>query len=1552
MALIILQPGATSSSNLGSGSDTDSVFGTGGNEIVRLDGDGDVVLDPSFGAGDVVRIDGLRSDYSVTVSGSNIVLTNDTGANIVIPIKENGAQIEFNDDDSQITIKDGQLCIGDQVIPSDGTTVQLDGDGANNAPEFASDEVTIEVDEDGVFNGSLAGAATDADGDPLTFGLETDALNGTVTVNADGTYTYTPNAGFSGNDSYVVSVTDGEATDLLTVNVIVNDGGNGGSGGEGDTIRLTVAADDLDGTAGDDTFRARVVQNSDGFQTNQLGSGDELDGGAGIDLLDAWIQDASPLGAGPSASIMPSTDSVEIAHFRALSAGGVEQQFFTYEDLFRGEEFEGPIIGVEVNAADMKGLTEIGSVGSDNSLTIYNVTTLASGADFGDIGRNTQDVMVRMEFTGNNTALDEASDLTVLFNRDYLLCDIPEATGAILEFEMMDLDAALLLQNEGLSVGDPYPASFQSADNVAADGEGNDTVDGPLDEIPYSSMTFDFGDTTVTVSLLNDPSGSDEDPDNFPVDYDELLANIQANLPLALAAVGLPSDAVSVSVPGQFTASDTDTNPGGSAQGDIIRLTNELNDEELSNLAFDATREVPGDKDFHLEVRDDIAPPPEDCKITVDVKLLKVGNGGDGGELTIGGMTPTLENFLDEESEDGLPELPRGVEQFNLFVEGRVDQPSSLAAVRSTDNTLECVIIEAAEGSEASITIGNRNTTDFDGFFLGDDNDCDVSDVKNNALKDVIVLDAASFDNGAEVWAFLSDEFADKYLDDQDSGAPAADDNLTASYTFGAGDDILNINVDKDNFVSTGTVNREDFAFEADMGAGDDSLFFQIGDGEFSNFFSLLEGTTAANLIAGDGGNWYTNHLLADNVTLSGGAGDDFIYAWGSSAARINGDAGDDVIFTDNSGQSEFAYNCCKATWVFNARTGETIEIVDDEVVVVSDGISDIYNLEGISRVTVADAEGLTVTVQYMDFTVSADVPTGANGSVTDLSIVQAIKEAINNHPVLGDFLVARDGPGGTLVVESLVDGAAAVTDLTVSLGGDIDELSAAELASLGFDTDGTALVDDGDTDTLGDGRFDAQFASDGDDGDLLCGKDSTNVNNNVVYGGTGNDEIALSSNGNSIETLVFLDENFGSDHVLNFSAQVEAEPVDSVAEVQKLTFTVAEVTDDAGATTNDADDDGNFESTAPVDITVTLFDSDGEEQVITLTDVPAGLEADEIAQLVADAIIAEDVDGVDTVDVSDDGSGCVTITFEDDEINYGPPSVVVVPADPTETQTIIIEGDQDGDAIVTLTFNDVSYSVAVLDGTSAEDIVDALVAEINSDPDADLEVIAVDATDGDGTFTLEYYGSTNPALASISGLNTDDLDISQTTFMNDNNVTAEAETIADGTPAIFPEAGFDIMDFSAIIDVDGFYFENTMQVTADKADAVDNLVDAASDGIILVDRTGASVAAEIEDLNELLEAGDTTTQTTATTGIIMSVVGNAENNGVYADVFKVVDGTAAGDAAVESYLGRIYLGGSDLDGTEDKGDKSFIGNFDALTEANFTPLSPSEIIVQYGAVI
>lgn len=91
----------------------------------------------------------------------------------------------------------------------------------NHAPLAVGDSATTNQDTPVVTANVLAND-TDPDGDPLTVSAFTQAAHGTVVNNKNGTFTYTPAAGFFGADSFTYTVSDGQGgTASAAVNLTV-----------------------------------------------------------------------------------------------------------------------------------------------------------------------------------------------------------------------------------------------------------------------------------------------------------------------------------------------------------------------------------------------------------------------------------------------------------------------------------------------------------------------------------------------------------------------------------------------------------------------------------------------------------------------------------------------------------------------------------------------------------------------------------------------------------------------------------------------------------------------------------------------------------------------------------------------------------------------------------------------------------------------------------------------------------------------------------------------------------------------------------------------------------------------------------------------------------------------------------------------------------------------------------------------------------------------------------------------------------------------------------
>ncbi|MEL6828599.1 MAG: Ig-like domain-containing protein, partial [Pseudomonadota bacterium] len=108
-----------------------------------------------------------------------------------------------------------------------GSDPILDEDGSsppsNQSPSATDDSLITPAGTVLLINAAsdLLGNDSDPDGDPLSISAVSQPANGTLVDNGDGTYSYTPNAGFAGPDSFTYTVTDGAESDTATVNVTV-----------------------------------------------------------------------------------------------------------------------------------------------------------------------------------------------------------------------------------------------------------------------------------------------------------------------------------------------------------------------------------------------------------------------------------------------------------------------------------------------------------------------------------------------------------------------------------------------------------------------------------------------------------------------------------------------------------------------------------------------------------------------------------------------------------------------------------------------------------------------------------------------------------------------------------------------------------------------------------------------------------------------------------------------------------------------------------------------------------------------------------------------------------------------------------------------------------------------------------------------------------------------------------------------------------------------------------------------------------------------------------
>lgn len=168
-------------------------------------------------------------DNDSDIDSASLTATLGTGpANGTVAFNSDGTFVytpnaDFVGEDSfTYTASDGELSGAEMSVTITVTPVNDGPLSVADAYEVAEDNVLM-VGEDGVL-----GNDSDVDSSPLTATLGTGPTNGTLALNSDGTFAYTPNADFAGEDSFTYIASDGESAGVETIVTItvtpVNDG--------------------------------------------------------------------------------------------------------------------------------------------------------------------------------------------------------------------------------------------------------------------------------------------------------------------------------------------------------------------------------------------------------------------------------------------------------------------------------------------------------------------------------------------------------------------------------------------------------------------------------------------------------------------------------------------------------------------------------------------------------------------------------------------------------------------------------------------------------------------------------------------------------------------------------------------------------------------------------------------------------------------------------------------------------------------------------------------------------------------------------------------------------------------------------------------------------------------------------------------------------------------------------------------------------------------------------------------------------------------------------
>ena len=527
------------------------------------------------------------------------------------------------------------------------------------------------------------------------------------------------------------------------------------------------------------------------------------------------------------------------------------------------------------------------------------------------------------------------------------------------------------------------------------DTRSNAAGTGPLKDSPYNGFAFFYKGvlTTVTSPAID-----------AALTYTELFEAIKA----AVAATPGLSNVV-VSLGGSFTVNDT---LGTVQTGTEIVLTTTNGDTIGTSgpgAGWVASGAVPPSSGLHTNMST-LATTTTDL-VTAKIILDDVGRGSTGGDLVVGGLSV------------GDTSTSLGVQRFEIEVRDN----SKLQTINSTNNTLREVTIKngvTSSNSHAYVSTtkdsGDLTVLGTVGTATGINAPLPGTTNQHNAFgfSDVRLIDASAMTGKFNFNAEVTTASIAKYLNLRDGQVVPSADNVAFVYNGGSNNDSMTVLIDSAVAASSTLSGREDFTFTIDGGAGNDSISVDIGGLET--------------------GPWLVNQKLLQNITVNGGAGNDTIRTPGAGSIRINAGEGNDTVYTDNTGT-------VGATWLVSAANTDETDLQSS----VATGTGRSFLYKGKLTVAFSGAGGVGlgggVTAGAADavaanftngFEVVVDIPTGENFAVTQYHINQAIKTAINGDAVLSKVLVATDGPGNTLVIKSLIDGAFNANDLQMTVSG------------------------------------------------------------------------------------------------------------------------------------------------------------------------------------------------------------------------------------------------------------------------------------------------------------------------------------------------------------------------------------------------------------------------------------------------------------------------------------------------------------------------------------
>jgi VCBS repeat-containing protein len=472
-----------------------------------------------------VVIDVLANDTDP--DADPIEVTSATAANGTVSINSDGTltytpNADFNGSDIiSYNISDGQG-------GTSSATVAVSVSAVNDNP-LAINNVAV-TDEDTAITIDVLMNDSDVEGDSLTV-TSASAVNGIVTVNGDGTLSYTPNAGFAGNDTISYEISDGNGgTDTASVAVTVNAVND-----------APVASDDVISTNEDTTVTIDVLANDSDLDGDSLSvtSATASNGTVtiNVDGTLSYTPNADFNGTDIISYEITDGNGGSAAALATVAVDAVNDDPVAVNDSFVTDLNVSATIDVLANDTDIEGneLSVVSATAQNGSVSInvdgtltYTPSTDFNGVDQisyeisdgqGGVSTATADITVNTPPIAGNDTVTTNEDTSVII--DVLSNDSDLDGNSLAIVSATAPNGTVLINLDGTLTYTPN-ANFYGSDNISytiTDGYGGvSSAEVAVTILPVNIAPIAVDDayttnesSTITINVLENDSDLDND---------------------------------------------------------------------------------------------------------------------------------------------------------------------------------------------------------------------------------------------------------------------------------------------------------------------------------------------------------------------------------------------------------------------------------------------------------------------------------------------------------------------------------------------------------------------------------------------------------------------------------------------------------------------------------------------------------------------------------------------------------------------------------------------------------------------------------------------------------------------------------------------------------------------------------------------------------------------------------------------------------------------------------------------------------------------------------